>query len=499
MSSFCEARRTDKFFTFVLLLWRPGGLSEKRMRKVVIGILLFVMVVMSGCTAKYLEIFPELIDPALSNKEIAVEKLREDVDALIAGIIERHPQIAGYTDPAMIYEQSEALKAEITVPMTRTVFFKHVGSLSYLFNDGHTFLLWPYQEYQGLTERGALTFPFALDIFPEGVFLKFDYQLNGELLAKGTQLISINDIAVKDIFAKTQKFVGGETETLRNHIVASRFPMMLWAVFGFVDEFKLTVNANGHLQSLYIEKNDRWQRADNSEKHIDDDFVYHQMDESTGYLKVATFDVSEDWFEDFIDQTFEDIKRQGIKNLIIDIRENGGGNTDTASYLAQHIAREPFRMISSMRERLNRDNRGLFNYRGEVGEILQEDWHEWIDPADGEKRFDGHTYVLISPMSYSSAIVFSTTVKDNDIATLVGRDTGGYANQTAQGNLFNLPNSELRVYVATRLLVRPNGNLRMGGVTPDISVKSSSRQIKAGIDADIEAVKQHIAGYKSST
>lgn len=469
------------------------------MKNVVIGFMLVVMIVMSGCTAKHLEIFPDLSNPGLISKKIAVEKLREDIDALIAGIIERHPQVTGYANPDLIYEQAEALKAEITEPMTRTAFFKHVGSLSYLFNDGHTFLLWPYQEYQSLTERGVLTFPFALDIFPEGVFLKYDYQLNGKVLAKGTQIVSINDIAVNDIFARAQKFVGGETVILRKHIVASRFPMMLWAVFGFVNEFKLVVNRKGRLQTFDIEENDRWHRTENAEEMAREDFVYQQMDKATGYLKVATFDVSPDWFEDFIDQTFEQIKRQGIKNLIIDIRENGGGNTDTATYLAQHISSKPFRMISSMRERLNRDNRGLFNYRGEVGEILQEDWQEWIEPAEREQRFDGHTYVLISPLSYSSAIVFATAVKDNNMATLVGRETGGYANQTAQGNLFNLPNSELRVYVATRLLVRPNGNLRVGGVTPDILVKQNTRQIEAGIDADIEAVEQQIADYESST
>lgn len=140
-----------------------------------------------------------------------------------------------------------------------------------------------------------------------------------------------------------------------------------------------------------------------------------------------------------------------------------------------------------MLERLNADNRGLFDYRGEQGEVLQSEWDDWVTPMDKGVRFEGDAYVLVSPLSYSSAIVFATAVQDNGMATLVGRETGGYANQTAQGNLFNLPNSELRIYVATRMLVRPNGNAEVSGVIPDIVVTTSDEQIREGVDADIQA------------
>lgn len=473
------------------------------MKKLFIGLCCSALMLMSGCTSKHLDIFPELSSPDLVNAEIAPERLHQDIDAFIDGVVERHPDLSKYTDLAEVYQQADILKNEITEPMTRQAFFKKVGTLSHYFNDGHTFLIWPYQEYQALQESGKLTFPFALNVFPEGVFLKYGYQYKNSLLPKGAKLLSINGIDIDTIFSTSQQLVGGETEVLRKHVVADRFPMMVWAVFGFVESFDMAFEVDTEIQRVELTSGQQWARVENANDNTqadtqlatsDSDFSYHLINKETGYLKVATFDVSPDWFEDFVDATFEKISQQKVKNLIIDIRENGGGNTDTSTYLASYLAKKPFRMISSMRERLNTDNRGIFNYKGNVGDVLTQEWDDWIAPVDETLSFKGNAYVLISPLSYSSAIVFATAVQDNEMAMLVGRETGGYANQTAQGNLFNLPNSELRVYVATRLLVRPNGNLQVKGVVPDIPVATTSEQIAAGEDADIAAVLAHVNG-----
>lgn len=447
-----------------------------------------VLLLIAGCKSNHLEIFPALSQPQLMNAELSPEQLRADVDAFVAGVIDRHPDISRYTDLAHIHQQARLLKDELTTPMTRQVFYKKIGALSHLFNDGHTFLLWPYQEYQALKQSGARPFPFALDVFPQGVFLKNGYQFNGQSLPKGTRLLSINNVSVETIFTLAQQYVGGETPLLRQHVVADRFPMMVWAVFGFIDTFTLSLDFNGKAQQVTMHSADNWQQLTPTTQHDNEDFIYQRLNSDTGYLKIATFDVSPDWFETFIDNTFQIINEQRIKRLIIDIRENTGGNTDTATYLTRHLTNTPFRMISSLRERLNADNRGLFSYRGKFGDTRVETWDDRIAPVADDHQFSGETYILISPLTYSSAIVFATAAQDNNMAMLVGRETGGYANQTAQGNLFNLPHSELRVYVATRLLIRPSGDLTVSGVKPDIQVTATHHQIESGTDADVQAV-----------
>ena len=172
--------------------------------------------------------------------------------------------------------------------------------------------------------------------------------------------------------------------------------------------------------------------------------------------------------------------------MIIDIRDNPGGNTDTVTYLASYLANKPFRLVSSLQEKLNKDNRGWFGYKGDVGEITTQEWTDWENATSSPNRFDGKSFLLVGPISYSAAIVFATTLQDNQFATLIGETTGGFANQSAQGNLFNLPNSQLRAYITTRLLIRPNGNKARTHVVPEYIVETTSKNLANERDRAIE-------------
>jgi C-terminal processing protease CtpA/Prc len=241
----------------------------------------------------------------------------------------------------------------------------------------------------------------------------------------------------------------------------------------------------GKKRVLHISQDQAWQLTKHVSNH--EAHYFKEISSGVGLLYLAHFDINPDEFELFIDKTFAQIKQQNIETLIIDIRDNPGGNTDTVTYLSRHLASKPFRLVSSVREKLHRENRGILNYKGSVGEILNDDWEEWENPVR-KHRFTGKTYLLISPVSYSAAIVLATTLKDNGMATLVGETTGGFANQTAQGNLFNLPHSQLRAYIATRMLVRPNGNLARQGVVPDHQVYNSVIDIQAQRDVVLDFI-----------
>ena len=449
-------------------------------------IVLFVLLV-SGCTRSHLEIFPPLSDPKLMEQDIPVAKLHADVDAFVEGIKLRHPDYARYANTKAVEAKVAEIKQAINQPMNRVEFFKQVGQLSHLFNDGHSFLIWPYQEFQALQEAGHKPFPFALEINSQGVFLKHRYQNGEQVIERGARLTVLNGLPIKNIIELGQKYVGGETRRLREHIVVSRFPRILWAVFGFVDDFELTLVGEGNTTQLEISKEQNWEVAEQQAAALESDFYYKKLHDKVGYLYVGTFDIDPDWFADFIDETFVTIRQQNVTSLIVDIRNNGGGNTDSALYLSQYLANKPFRMVSSVKEKLNHQNRGWFNYKGQVGELLEQDWNDWHQPKNESLRFQGKSYLLVGTISYSSAIVFATTVQDNQFATLIGQETGGFANQTGQGNLFNLPHSELRAYVPTRLLVRPSGDEKVSGVVPEVVTQLNASDIAAGIDTEIQA------------
>ncbi|WP_372873116.1 S41 family peptidase [Shewanella sp.] len=460
--------------------------------KAIISILISGTLILSGCTGAHLDIFPELENPALMQQKIAPELLHQDIDALVAGAKLRHPDFAGYADEVALYQQVAAVKANITAPMTRVEFFRHIGQLSHLFQDGHSFLIWPYQELNALREQGAKPFPFLVKLSNNGVFVAKQYKSAEKQLPAGAQLISINGVPVTDIFANTQRYVGGETAVLRQAFVAERLPFLLWAVYGFINQFGVEFVHQGKTQRLFVDNKHNWQVAEN-QPQMTDELSYRQLNAATGYLNVPSFDVEPGAFSDQLTAAFSQIAKDNISALIIDIRHNTGGNTDTATELASYIANKPFRLVSQMTEKLNADNRGLFGYKGDMGEIISTEWHDYVKPNSSAQHFDGQVVVLIGPVTYSAAIVFATTVQDNQFGLLVGQATGGFANQTAQGNLFNLPHSKLRAYVATRLLVRPSGNSAVSAVIPDLPVADKLQGQQNGIDTTLQQVLQHLS------
>lgn len=449
--------------------------------------LLIVVTVISlmGCQRSHLEIFPKLDDPELINKKLTVAEMSEDIDALIAGVIERHPNLERYADFNIVKAYANKLKAELKRPMTRVEFYQVIGQLNHTFGDGHSFLIWAYQEWEELKESGFKQFPFEVKITQANkIVLASDYTSKDKTLNAGQEIQAVNGVNSAQLIEDMQRYVGGESIKLRKQIVARRFPVLLWAVYGFDDEYKTLISGEV-VTDLVV---DSWQSTAKSEA----DHYYKKLDADTGYILLSHFDISPDEFETFVDDTFSTIKQDKISSLIIDIRQNPGGNTDTVSYISSYLADKEFKLVSSVVEKLNHDNRGWFNYKGSVGEIINKPWDDEVQPINSENRFKGDVYLLVGSVSYSAAIVFATTLQDNDFATLIGEKTGGYANQSAQGNLFNLPNSQLRAYITTRLLVRPSGDKELSHVVPEYPISETQESIRQGVDVALEKAKSLI-------
>lgn len=451
--------------------------------KIVISLL--VSFVLTACNSPHLDIMPKLKDPSIIDRKLTVEQMHQDIDYLIDGALDFHPELSAYADVDALKHAAQEVKQQITEPMHRTIFYRHVGKLNHLFNDGHSFLIWPYHEWNNLKEEDALIFPFEVIINNNrDIVLKNSYKSNELTLTAGSMITKVNGIPSTELISTLGQYVGGETEKLREQVTARRFRLGLWAVYGFVNNFEIELTQENITSSITISPSQGWQQKDAVTTNIP--YYYEVIQPNIGYLYLDHFDIEPDEFENFIDLTFAKIKQENISSLIIDIRNNPGGNTDTVTYLSRHLANKPFRLVSSVREKLNQYNRGLLNYKGEVGDIINKEWTDWEKPISNGNQFGGETYLLTGAISYSAAIVLATTLKDNQFATLVGETTGGFANQTAQGNLFNLPNSQLRAYIATRTLVRPSGDLTRQGVVPHYFAYNSLDDIKTKKDAAIE-------------
>ena len=140
---------------------------------------------------------------------------------------------------------------------------------------------------------------------------------------------------------------------------------------------------------------------------------YFMASQRTGYLKVTSF--SRTTPEEMMN-ALADLKSQGMENLILDLKGNGGGLLSVAKFMADQFLSDDKLIVYSKgksysEERYIADNR---NYRG--------------DYYGGQKKgiFEkGKLVVLTDESSASASEIVSGAVQDWDRALIVGRRTFG--------------------------------------------------------------------------
>lgn len=123
---------------------------------------------------------------------------------------------------------------------------------------------------------------------------------------------------------------------------------------------------------------------------------------TTGYLKINTF--SKGTYDEFL-TSLVNLRKQGAKNYILDLRGNGGGLMEEAVRMAnEFLSRND--MIVSMRGRLEEYNAG--------------------SSANGLGSFQNEQLaVLIDETSASASEILAGAIQDNDRGLIVGRRSFG--------------------------------------------------------------------------
>jgi len=166
------------------------------------------------------------------------------------------------------------------------------------------------------------------------------------------------------------------------------------------------------------------------------------------------------------------------KGLILDLRDNGGGNSGHGYRILSTLIDRPS-ATSVWRTRLYRPS---FRAWGNA-----EGWYiadaGSLEP-DTEHRFSGPVAVLIGPRTYSAAEDFAVAFDVAERGPMLGAATGG---STGQPLMFALPGGgEARV--CSKRDTYPDGREFVGvGVLPDREVTTTVADLRAGRDAVLEA------------
>lgn len=433
--------------------------------------------------------YPELADPALLEKRFSPSEMREDLDFLFARVQQLHPDLVSRADPTELEGLRLRLAGELTQPLSRREFYRVIGMATEKFRDGHSGVLFPYPEFEVFTRAGGRVLPLTVHATAHGVFVKENLSDSAQPLA-GTRIVSINGQPIATLLASMSRYARGESQLLREQIIARDFSRWLWHSNDYHDRFVVQYQSGDTVKTatvsgLGIDTMDARMNAPDGEAG-NPDVRYRSLGDDIGYLDVSYFGGDQGDFKRSIEEAVESAHKENIKALIVDIRDNPGGSTDNVETLLSRMSPVKCSLVSSVKERINDKNRGLVFSRGEPGELIDVEMDTVVKPKADPERFPGRVYLLIGKYTYSSSIVMATAVQDCEVGTLVGEETGGFANQTGQIYFFNLPNSALRAFAPTRLLLRPSGERGQRGVIPDHVVPTSLDDLRDGKDSVLE-------------
>ena len=191
-----------------------------------------------------------------------------------------------------------------------------------------------------------------------------------------------------------------------------------------------------------------------------------KLDGKVGYMQVSTF--GEDTSVR-VREAAAKFKLDGVKGIILDLRNNPGGQVDTAVAIASEWLPENKLIMQEKR-----------------GSTVMQTYQS----TGSAELANIPTVVLVNGGSASASEIVAAALHDNKQAYIIGEKS--YGKGVVQRIINFGDDSQLKVTVAS--WYRPNGqNINHRGITPDKKVELTEADAKVGNDPQLTAAQQYLA------
>ena len=167
------------------------------------------------------------------------------------------------------------------------------------------------------------------------------------------------------------------------------------------------------------------------------------LENNIGYIEFSSFD---DGTAEEFKAKFEELQGKGIKSLIIDLRNNGGGIVDEALEIANYI--------------LDKDSVILYE--------VDKNNNETVEKTTDEPIINMPIVILTNENTASSSEILAGALKDHKKATIVGEKT--YGKGVIQ-RLLTLPDGSGLKITSEKYLTPNRTEINKVGIEPDEKVE----------------------------
>ena len=494
----------------------PRGSCLTNVKINYLGLFLIILIIVFGTKQN-------LAQQSENAEEDSVEKynpeqLIDDFDYLFKTLESIHPDLYFYTSKDFIDAFRKKAISKINHPMTDLEFWKVIAPVVVKLNDGHTATYFPKKVRKDYLDNGGIIFPFDVKAENNKLFVSKNYTQDS-LIGINSEILSINKIPVDSILNKMRLYHNGERLSFIDLKVSWFFKPYIWVLFNFRDSFQLDfiscTDGKPYSKNYSGITYDNYKSLKKVKQSRKTPYSFYTIpDTKIGVIDFRSM-VDYNAFQKFLDSTVRIVLNDSLQDLIIDVRKNGGGNSNLADALLSHFNKKPYTQATQMDVKVSKQARkqfrqiffkwymyplypiALFNSYsrpvlfGKKGKVIS----RYSEPKEHEADklfFNGNVYLLTGTNTFSSANILAAVFKCYNMGTMIGEETGGLT--IAFGDIvnFELPNTKLKAGCSYKKFYHPCGKPDNHGVIPDIEVKQNKEDIKQGKDAVMDFTVDYI-------
>ncbi len=459
-------------------------------------------------------------------ERLAAAALRADLALIRTSLQEGSPGLyrhIGQRDFDLVCRRA---MAEVNRPLTVLEFFRIAAPVVAAVKNGHTSLRLPEDDQQVLEQQIPLL-PLGVRVLGGEIFVVRDFSDISPSLA-GSEVLAINGVSSRELVRRMLALVSadGDVMTSRQRMISGwGFDFQLFTTFGFRDRFSLSLRGEqGRARTVVVDGllgkalSARWRQRypeDLDAGHRAQFGFAFSDDRRIGVLTIPHWDdfVDADRKTDidtFFGNVFRDLASSQSQVLIIDVRDNGGGEDAHAARLASYLVERPFLFFDDLwmkalsfsflryapadyrrgeTEMLPKEVADLAE-RGPDGRYHLVKLPYWGLQQPSAPTFRGRVLLLSNGNSFSTSTEFSAFLWSRHRVEIVGEEGSGYWRSNTSGvePTLTLPASKLRLTVPLMEFDSAVSGGKPGahGVLPDHRVSYTVADLIAGRDKEME-------------
>ena len=418
---------------------------------------------------------------SVSEKRYSKKQLQEDLVYIKQQLFNVHISPFNELTKEKYEQLFDRIDGQLKDSLTAIDFLKLVKPAIAYLSDEHANISISQKMLPDIYQKEAVFFPLILS--KHGSSYIISKALSGQTDLQGKTITQVDGVSIENALGKCAQYSSGYPDQRKEKALTLFGYLYTYSIPTAQNQFTITaagrtIKLEGVTVQTWLDEMDKqtgWNNASN-------EVISYQKINDAGYVNACSFSVSDkkmDSLKNRLDNIFDQIKKDNLKYLFVDVSKNSGGNSAVGNVLIDYFYDKSYGTYRCDWKKSEDYLKLLKSWGGNPGD-------QYINAADGEVlhfssdtvdaaanpyRFKGKVFVIVGNGTFSSAIMFATMIKDNHIATLAGEiPVNGHPNHFGEMYNTKLPNTKIDLRFGVKEWIRPSGEKADNKLRPDILV-----------------------------